>query len=97
LSPLERGLTLAAEVAHEVPAWALGDAARLEQVLNNPIGNAIKFTEAGSVTVNVSAEPAAEMVRRFSAGPHRATGPASSLPPRQLHHATVTSLGPTPM
>jgi signal transduction histidine kinase/DNA-binding response OmpR family regulator len=47
------GLELALHVDPATPEWILGDAGRLRQVLVNLIGNAIKFTPAGEIVLEV--------------------------------------------
>jgi signal transduction histidine kinase/CheY-like chemotaxis protein len=54
----QRSLELAWRVAPDVPDAIVGDAERLRQVIINLVGNAIKFTEAGEVTVEVARDDA---------------------------------------
>lgn len=75
-----KGLSL--EAAYEGPAdiWVLADRVRLQQVLNNLIGNALKFTDAGRVDVRLRARADGAYVR--FAGEVADTGPG--LPPDRL-------------
>ncbi len=57
----EKGLELACHLAPNVPCFLVGDPTRLSQILINLIGNALKFTEKGSVIVRVTNDPDARI------------------------------------
>jgi two-component system, sensor histidine kinase len=53
----QKGLELSGRVAPEVPEKVAGDPFRIRQILLNLLGNAVKFTEHGSVRLFVKARP----------------------------------------
>ncbi|KPF80503.1 response regulator receiver protein [Brevundimonas sp. AAP58] len=52
----EKGLTLTVACETTDHDWVLADGMRIKQLLNNLIGNALKFTHAGEVTVTLSTQ-----------------------------------------
>ena len=50
-----KGLELAIRIAPETPEQVLGDPTRLNQVITNLVNNALKFTDKGGVSVDLSA------------------------------------------
>jgi PAS domain S-box-containing protein len=99
----KKGLSLTTYVAPDVPLRVAGDADRLRQVLLNLLGNAVKFTASGSVTVRavvdrVDGENALDL--RFSVtdtGPGIAQDAAEQLfePFRQADQSTRRRFGGT--
>ncbi len=56
LKAAEKGLAMKTNFAPGLPSQVVGDPARLRQILGNLLNNAVKFTEKGTITVNVSLE-----------------------------------------
>jgi CheY-like chemotaxis protein len=48
-----KGLQSSVEISEKLPAFVIGDPVRLRAALENLVDNAVKFTESGSVALNV--------------------------------------------
>lgn len=53
---IAKRLDLSIDIAADVPETVAGDPSRIRQVLLNVVGNAIKFTHEGGVTISISAK-----------------------------------------
>jgi signal transduction histidine kinase len=65
----DRGLAFTAQIDLPRPCWVHGDAARLRQVLHNLLGNAVKFTERGGITLQAARTPAGVRLSVRDTGP----------------------------
>ncbi len=52
----EKGLGISTKICSEIPQLVKGDPVRLRQILVNLVGNAIKFTDHGAITISVTVE-----------------------------------------
>lgn len=63
-----RGLQWSVSLAPDLPAWVMGDEARITQILTNLLANAVKFTEAGAVALAIATERDAIVFRVSDTG-----------------------------
>lgn len=50
---VEKGISLSCHISEALPKWIKGDPTRIKQIINNFVSNAVKFTHAGGVIVNL--------------------------------------------
>ncbi len=63
----KKGITLVCTFAEDVPPYLVGDPARLSQIVMNYVGNAVKFSDGGTVEVRVSREAAPDTAHEGNA------------------------------
>ncbi|CAA7614415.1 response regulator [Magnetospirillum sp. SS-4] len=64
----DKGLVLSVEIADGLPEEFVGDRGKIEQIVNNLVGNAVKFTAAGGVRVRLAHPGPAEMAAAVPGG-----------------------------
>jgi signal transduction histidine kinase/ActR/RegA family two-component response regulator len=79
---VEKGLDLNVEAPEGPGPQALGDPLRIRQILANLVGNAVKFTERGSVTLRLAAVPQSpsELLLRYEVADTGVGIPAPDIP-----------------
>jgi signal transduction histidine kinase len=78
-----KGLALVSRIDERVPETLLGDPVKIGQVLTNLVGNAVKFTAVGAVTVEVRVR---ELTPEAAAIELRVTDTGIGIAPQQLPH-----------
>ncbi len=58
----EKAVELIINYPTDLPKHFIGDAGRIRQVITNLLGNAVKFTESGHITIDVDLQPSRDMM-----------------------------------
>jgi signal transduction histidine kinase/CheY-like chemotaxis protein len=74
-----KGLALRVECEGTVPAWLTGDAGRLRQIAGNLLGNAVKFTDRGAVSLRFGYADGTAELAVADTGPGVAAGKRAKL------------------
>ncbi|HEQ71687.1 MAG TPA: PAS domain S-box protein, partial [Spirochaetia bacterium] len=78
---MKKNLSFSTDIASDVPRWVIGDPLRLNQVLINLVGNAIKFTESGFTRLTITTDPEEENESRLL---FRVEDSGIGIPPEKL-------------
>lgn len=102
---LRTGLSLKVVPAEDLPEEVLGDPTRLRQILQNLLGNALKFTSTGAITLSASTMPRAGQAEDRIAVRFEVADTGIGIPPekvssifekyRQADHSTTRRYGGT--
>lgn len=61
----EKGIEFNCIIAPEIPEFVTGDSVRMKQIINNLLGNAVKFTERGEISVVCETEEVFKETNRY--------------------------------
>lgn len=102
---IQRGLSFELCLADDLPDSVLGDPTRLHQILQNLIGNALKFTSDGSITLSIAPLPSSEPTGKSVAIRFEVRDTGIGIPPekssiifekyQQADHTTTRQYGGT--
>jgi two-component system sensor histidine kinase BarA len=92
----DKGLELTLNIKNDVPDNVIGDPLRLQQVITNLVGNAIKFTENGNIDIHVERRSISNnkvqievQIRDTGIGiPERSVAPVPGIPPGRCQYFT---------
>ena len=91
----QKGINLQVNLSPEVPQYIRTDERKLRQVLINLLGNAIKFTQKGSISVRVSALSSTPTTNQQPPTTNQQPTTTNQQPPTTNHQPTTNNQQPT--